>query len=191
MKIHLLATALLAAVASPGVVSANEPEDFAVCPDDQIPCDISSDPDCRQERDRSSSACKTTWSQGCCTRDCWPDGKGGRICVIAPPSEDYFGLFGLVDNYAGNEDSEDIDSKDVATENLADSEDSEEFDSDSEDSEDMIFNNYSGWECDVNGRGNRIRSNQELANCCENEFFNCKDDKHDRRIRSSVNCARQ
>ena len=112
--------------------------------------------------------------------------------MIAPPSEDYFGLFGLVDNYAGNEDPEDIDSEeDVATENLADSEDSEEFDSDSEDSEDMIFNNYSGWECDVNGRGNRIRSNRELANCCENEFFNCKDDKHDRRMRSSVNCARQ
>ena len=42
---------------------------------------------------------RNDWSQGCCTRECWPDQEGkGRICKIAPPSgADYFGLFGLVD----------------------------------------------------------------------------------------------
>eukprot|EP00984_Skeletonema_dohrnii_P020646 scaffold10125_cov108-Skeletonema_dohrnii-CCMP3373.AAC.2 len=154
---------------------------LAECPDDQISCDISSDPDCRSSRDKTSRGCKKTWTKGCCTRDCKPDGKGGRVCRIAPPSEDYFGFFGFADveDYYGDEDSEEFDSEDLAAENFADSEDDVDFDSEDEDSEDMIFN-YSG-RCTT--RRNRN------ASCCDDEFFECKDDKRDGF--RTPNCARQ
>ena len=124
------------------------------------------------------------------------------MCAKALPIEDYFGLFGFVDgeNYAGNEDSEDIDSEDLAIErSSADSEDSEEFVSDSEGPKDMIFNNNSGRRCNVYDRRSGIRFNrdldnysgecyyirgrygikrQNLSNCCNSEFDKCKDDEH-------------
>eukprot|EP00984_Skeletonema_dohrnii_P013778 scaffold5738_cov75-Skeletonema_dohrnii-CCMP3373.AAC.3 len=183
MKLHLIATVLLA-VAAPDVVSAKKlrgPEVApAECPDDQISCDISSDPDCRSSRDKTSRGCKKTWSKGCCTRDCRSDGEGGRVCRIAPPSEDYFGFFGFadVDDYYDDEDSEDFDSEDLAAENFADSEDDVDFDSEDEDSEDMIFN-YSG----------RCTRRNRNASCCDDEFFECKDDKRDGF--RTPNCARQ
>eukprot|EP00985_Skeletonema_marinoi_P002443 scaffold1019_cov97-Skeletonema_marinoi.AAC.21 len=117
----------------------------AECPDDQISCDISSNADCRSSMDKTSRRCKKTWSKGCCTRDCRPDADGrGRVCRIAPPSEDYFGFFGFADveDYVGDEDSEEFDSEDLAAENFADSEDDVDFDSEDKDSEDMIFNYY-------------------------------------------------
>ena len=159
------------------------------CADNQILCDISSDTECRLRRDRTSRACETTWSKGCCIRDCKPDPKiGGRVCKIAPPSEDFFGLFGFAEiesDYAGDEDSEEFDSEDLATEISADSEDEDSGseDADFEDSEDMIFYSgtcyYGGW----------IRTSRDLSICCRDEFDDCKYDKN--RGFSVPNCARQ
>ena len=158
---------------------------LAECPDDQISCDISSNADCRSSMDKTSRRCKKTWSKGCCTRDCRPDADGrGRVCRIAPPSEDYFGFFGFADveDYVGDEDSEEFDSEDLASENFADSEDDVDFDSEDEDSEDMIFN--------YDGRCRYYVSNrQTLTSCCTDEFYECKDDKH--HGFRTPNCARQ
>lgn len=165
------------------------------CLDNQISCDISSDAECRLRRDRTSRACETTWSKGCCIRDCKPDPEtGGRVCKIAPPSEEYFGLSGFADieDYAGDEALEEFDSEDedLDTEISADSEDedSESEDAAFEDSEDMILYSgscyYDGW-----SNGMRIRTSRDLSNCCRNEFDDCKYDKRDGY--SVPNCARQ
>jgi hypothetical protein len=94
---------------------------------------------------------------------------GGRVCRIAPPSEDYFGFFGFADveDYVGDEDSEDFDSGD-------------------EDSEDMIFS-YDGM-CYKNNKGGYGRNRQSRSNCCDDERDECKDLK--RNGRTSENCAR-
>ena len=146
---------------------------LAECPDDQISCDISSNADCRSSRDKTSRGCKKTWTKGCCTRDCRPDADGrGRVCRTAPPSEDYFGFFGFADveDYVGDEDSEDFDSEDLAAENFADSEDDVDFDSEDEDSEDMIFN--------YDGRCTRRNRNASYS-CCTDEVYECKQDERD------------
>ena len=169
------------------------------CPDKQISCDISSDADCRRLRDTTSRACKTTWSKVCCKRECWSDSSSrNRVCKIAPPVEDYFGLYGFADveGNAGDEESEEFDSEDLATEISADGEDedSEFEDTDFEDSEDMIF--YSG-NCSYDGffwsrssgRHFEIRTSQDLNECCLDEFDGCKDDKHNGF--SVPNCAKQ
>mmetsp|Transcript_18996 Transcript_18996/g.29692 ORF Transcript_18996/g.29692 Transcript_18996/m.29692 type:complete len:205 (-) Transcript_18996:201-815(-) len=190
MKLHLLATALLAV--APSFVSAD-----TECPDKQISCDISSDADCRRLRDTTSRACKTTWSKVCCKKECWSDSSSrNRVCKIAPPVEDYFGLYGFADveGNAGDEESEEFDSEDLATEISADGEDedSEFEDTDVEDHVDMSFYSgncyYGGWTWS-NGREIKIRSSQDLNKCCTDEFHGCKDDKRDGL--SVPNCARE
>ncbi len=142
----------------------------------------------------------TTWSKVCCERECWSDPSSRhRICKIAPPTEDYFGLYGFADveGNAGDEESEEFDSEDLATEISADGEDedSEFEDTDVEDHVDMSFypgNCYRGgyfWSRS-SGRQIEIRDSRDLYECCYDEFLNCKDDK-DHNGFSGTNCKRQ